>query len=1134
MKSRYWFGMAIGMLMAGVLFSGCGYFQKSAVNSAIKKVQEEMEQARGKEADRYGFGLFNEAQSLISQAQNDVEAGNYDEAEAKVQEASGKVKLAIEQTPGRRQEIQKKKKQIEDMQQEMLMTLEKAENSPSRSVAEAEITQARESFTQLQQEIQALFNKRQQEIEEYDQMLAQVQQVQASIQQAYDLTLADSANSLAQSINDQMGVFNELEPMVYLPDRAEAVTAAMDEFQSLMDQRKFEQAIEAGQNLQSELDSAIPAASQARAEKSIEQAEAQLVQATELGGMQLAAEQLEAGREALSNARTQLAASEYDAAYNLALQALGSADVAIEEIKSDIDQQISQLQNKVTEAEEAGADRFAPQALDSSKALLSQAFSQLSEGNYEQARQLQMDAAVQVERAFTEAKKGQAREKLQRVESVIEQCISQAAPKYVPESFQVANDKLKEAQTLFSREEFVEVHPVADLAENLAYKTLADLQELAGQRIEQANSQVVAAEEAQAEQYAPELLQQARVSLRKAETELASEQLKRSLEASDQSREQGRQAESKTYRLRTDEKMEEVKQERQLAIDSGAREHSSAIFLSAAQSEKESNEKYSDGQYEQALAAATESAQSYKNARMSKIQAAQSAQRSAVEAKAGEYDPEILSQAESTLSTAILAMEDKNYVESNQSADQARRLAAQAERTTWMKRAEAEIAQWEAAQAKARQNYAEEKAPDLLARSKDFGVEAKAEFTVQSYKPAYDMAVKAMEKIEEIEDKLGSEAQSTLARMKSRVDKLTPLVVDEFGRQRLGTLIQLSGQAARAETENNYQVVFSVEDQFETQAGVVESELKTHKIQYQKEQIQASLAEYASRGLTNFLPEQMEEIRTSLAEIGVMADEGTESEEGMTFDEASSRLDALVARVERIPQMADAEIEKTVAEIQSQLTEARQADAPNLIPEQYNEAVDSYSKMLNYPRGEGGNYQELHQLLVRAKEQAAEAYAQTNHAIDVQNYREVIQSYIKEMNSLLTSFSTVTDFDKRLLVAASSTKQTDVYRELQREITANTLFQRSKLLLDRARQLNAPDTEKHLNELILKTFGELVEMADYFERFGQYDKYDKELRDRFVLQAYDKLENVRKYSVEVQEILSGGKQKNTGLRLSAN
>jgi len=90
---------------------------------------------------------------------------------------------------------------------------------------------------------------------------------------------------------------------------------------------------------------------------------------------------------------------------------------------------------------------------------------------------------------------------------------------------------------------------------------------------------------------------------------------------------------------------------------------------------------------------------------------------------------------------------------------------------------------------------------------------------------------------------------------------------------------------------------------------------------------------------------------------------------------------------------------------------------------------------------------------------------------------------------------------------------------------------RSVILRDKARQLEPPAPRKAVHDVAVSTFEEFVLMAGLFERFGEYEKYDKSLRDEYIQEAYRKLENVKQLTATVQTLLleREGKKQGTSL-----
>lgn len=1112
MRTRSFAYVGLALVIGAFVFGGCGFWKKYSANSAIKKVRETVAQAQQQEADRYAWNIYTQAESLINQAEADVQAGNYDEAIEKTKEAETRAQQAMAQVASNRQVIQTKRAELTELDNRLEDILSKAEASPSREIAELEIVQARESYNAIKAEIQQQLGKRAQIAAEYDNLIARVQEMGEQVQRAYDLTLADSANALAQSITTKLGTLQEMQFTLYMPQMAQAVNQQYEEFRRAIEGNAFERALSVGNLLDATLTQQIPVARRVRAEQSVANAETGLSQAAALGGLQFSPEQLRAGQQSLAEARAQLELQEYDQAYNLALQAMGSADVAMDEVKRSIETQIETIQGRIIEAEESNATVYAPQELARSRDRLARAFDALTDKDYQTARNLQVEAANAVEDAFVSAKRGKAQEKLDRITSVIARARAQGAATYVPQSLVAVEEKLAEARAIFNRGEYVEVHPVADLAENLAQKTLADLRELGEERIELAHQQIDAARVAKAEEYAREMLRQAENDLSQSKVQLAAEEFKRSLELLDQSIRAGKQAEDQAYRLRTDEKLASAEIERQLAIDSGAREHSAAIFLAAVENEGLARRRYAAGEYQLALEAGTASDDGFRGARMSKITRASESTRSAVEALAEQYAAELISQAQGLLAQAKLDMDNRFYQDSNRKADEANRLAIEAETLTWKKRSEDRIAAWEKALQQAIVNHAQDKAPESLEQSRLAGVTAKAEYAVRNYRASYEHAVQADEALDRTNQKLAVEAQTTLAMMKDKLDELSALAVDEPGRAMVNPMIQLRGKTELARQAGNYQEVFNYEKQFVQQNTQLQNQLKMHNMTSLRTSLLSRLQDLKGRGLAKFLPEQTVEAEKKLQAF-------SPSSRMEDYAEAYAELKSIEDQFNQFPAMVDAEVQKTIGQMQSQLNEARHAGALELIPDQYADAVEAYKRFLNYPRDQVTNYNEFYTLFDTARQKSEKAYAQTNLAIAIRNYRDVLQSYMTEMSSLLDSFSSVTDFDRRFYVASASTRQVDVYRELQYNITASALRRRSELLLDKARELQPPQGQEAIQAMALKTFEELVVMSRLFERFGEYEKYDKMLRDQYILQAFDSLDKVRSYTSQVQRMM---------------
>jgi len=357
-----------------------------------------------------------------------------------------------------------------------------------------------------------------------------------------------------------------------------------------------------------------------------------------------------------------------------------------------------------------------------------------------------------------------------------------------------------------------------------------------------------------------------------------------------------------------------------------------------------------------------------------------------------------------------------------------------------------------------------------------------------------------------------------------RIANLQTLAVDEPGRKMIGQLIETAAQARTAQEQLNYQAIFALEKGFIASAQTTELQLKTHNLNTQRAALQAEIAGLRQKGITHFLTKETGDLEAALAAMNPLA-------LAEQYGDATAQLKTWGEELAQYPAKAEIRIQESIASMQKQLTESRQAGALDVIPEEYADAVEAYKLALSYPKGSGTNYNELYQLMSAAESKSQAAFDATNLGIQVRTYDENVKSYLTEMNSLLDSFSSVTDFSDRMLVASSTNRNVDVYKELQYDLTATALRARSIILRDKARQLDPPAPRKAVHDVAVSTFEEFVLMAGLFERFGEYEKYDKSLRDVYVQEAYRKLDNVKQLTATVQTMLLQPEGKKGGVSL---
>lgn len=955
--------------------------------------------------------------------------------------------------------------------------------------------------------------------EDYDNLINTLQQGSLALaQRAYDMTLEPLAARQREAYSEDLAEFDELLRLGHTPDGSDEISIVISQYRDLYQGGRYEEAMEMLSSNESAFLATLHEARRLRASQQLSDIRQKLDEVNRsLRASENAPELYEEAQAFIDEAQGYYDGEDYGLAYNILVQ----ADEAVSGIQSvmsaDAERFIAEGREEARVAEELGARNYAAKLLDDGLALLDEAetYTSITElaRKYASAR-TGYDSILNAKNTTRRLKAEQA---LGRASVVMDRAAAENAPEFVAASYAAANSAMGVARAAYNDGRYEEVLELAAAAESAANDVIAALQARAQEDLAGAQAAVASAVEALSEKYQTERTGQAGSSLSSAETAFAQGRFGTAIQSALNASASARSAERETYRLRTEETRRTALQEQQLAIDSGAKDHSPEMFLAGLDALAESRTLYDETRYKEALAVAQRSLDSFHGARFRIINEANAAIESARAARAEEYEPRQLQNALAQLADARIAMNEARYTVSNETAASSRRVAEQAENATWKTRTEEQLATNKGNIARLAANLAPQKVEATYRTGVDLEVAAEKLYGSASYHEAYDTSVKAAQTLEQAENELIAVAEGDIQKLDDHGSAVLNLGGGDYTAQEVSRVYAQVNAARESVAGKAYKTAFEQVAIGNDLAIAVEQNVKTNNVTQGIASIRQTLASMEANGVLLFVPEPAAEIRAKAAEIETQRD-------FITYDEAMAEIGAMKSAAEAMEQTALDAIDDGLSTAQRLLDEARRAQALVFVRDTYFDATDAYKRAMAYRElldaPVEGNFKDMHSLYEVAVKQADKVHADTNQIRDEKAYKDIIfyndSSYMNDMASLLLDFSSVTNFTPQFYRAAKSSKDVDIYRQLQKRITAPELLNRSRYLYDSVSNYVPPSRLEGLHKKVVESFDELVKAADLFVRYGEYGKYQDNLRQQFIEDAFLHLAKVKILNEQIE------------------
>jgi hypothetical protein len=1103
-------------LAVAALLSGCGFYKKHQANKKNEQIVAAIGELQAQQANRYLPQEFNQLNQLLSQSQGALAAGNYDEALAAgnqalgSEEAPGLVDNLRARLPQARSIIEQKKAQLVDIQTRVAETMEQV-----IAIAPDE-TALIDSADQLNALVTQVQNSQAQVSEGdlgYDAALGQAKAFLDQATASLQVIEKRVAENLLIEINDAWTEATQLDVTKYV-EESEQVPAMIDRASALIGSASYRAALDEFRVLPEELGRFRERARERRAAARIEQARRLI---------ELAKEDPDASIDAIENAESAareagdaLQEGNYDTAYNLAETAIETARNEVRGLEEDLQAQIDALAERIEQSLQWETERIAPDLYTEALGHLEQARENLTDILFEQSQDSIDRGAETIEDAISMARSKGLAQRVAEDEEALQATQEIGAFQYLREEYQAIQALLEDASRLISRYSFDEAEVVLDEVEERTQGLETGLRDLAQNRLAAAEADYQEALEAKAEDYAEEVLNQAASSLDDSRNAAASSNWKDAIASAEASQTQAQNAAQQSYRIQTDELQDSAHAEIDEAKAAGASSYAADLYNKSLSASNNSQVAYDEGHFRTALEELTQARDFASEARMRQIDQAQLAIDSAIAAKADEYQKVTLGEALADLSEARAKMEDDRYAESLELARAAETSAQTAESETWKTRATEALQELGEGVAQAEQDraptYAEAEF-DAVSRTLH---EAQSHANATEFKQAYEAADRGKGQLEEVFARLTDEARLVRGDYDRLIGDLKTFVQDDFGRERHMEATARLGRIDEAILRNNYRDIFNLyeEGEHEVQNQIVA--VKLHNVNEKRKEISDRIARAQNAGLFQFVERGGEGIAADLAQIEYdpVLDHLDDSID--YYSEATGRLARLEDELNRLQESALANIDRRIEKIRTDIDNAGQIGAREMVPAVFNSAIDNFElarDMLYLMRTDIGGEKEptfgaLGQQLAAAEAQAA----QLNRAAIVKNnsvnYLRDLIFWTFDMTRFLDQWYPIEEAGLQMIETSSPSNAADTYKVLQTGISARDLLREAERLYQRVQPLTPPDAQQEAHTQALRSFEMFVRVADSFYRYGQYNRYPKRVRQGFLATAYQDLERL--------------------------
>jgi hypothetical protein len=1098
------------VLISALALGGCGFYKKMQANKKNGEVEALLQQAQAQEANRYVPDLFTNANKALNDARGAVNSGNYDEALTAGDNAKALAEQINSRLPQAKAVIQQKRTNLAGLQNRINGIVQQIKSvAPDETAILDRATALDGQITQLQQAAV--------QVSEGDQGYdAHLQTAKAFLTEA-TTSLAkieeDRSKKLVSEVETAWSHANEFDVLKYVAD-SRRIPDVIEQAKALIQAASYRAVLTRFASLKDEIGRFQETARSERARARIEQAERLIKLAEAEPGASL--DKIDAAKASLDEAATQLQQGNYDSAYTSAENGINTARGEVKTLENEIKGQVDQIEKRVEESLKWNTSKISAQQYGEALAQLNKAKEQLAAILFSEAQETLDSGSQIIEEAISQARSIGLAIRIREDESALLATESRGSYQYLPEDYQAVQGLLADASGQVNIASYDEAEATLAKAEQSTSGLEGGLRKLAQEHLAAAEAAFKEAVDSGAKENASDILGEALESIDKARDSAATSQWKQAIENSGSARTKAQTAAQQSYRIRSDSLRPEADKELQNARLAGAASYAAEIYNKALDSFEKSRQAYQTQDFRTSLNELQAALDGALHARRHQIERAQEAVESAIEAKAPDFDKDNIGSALSDIAEAKEKMEQTQFGPSRELAQSAEQKARTSETRTWNLRSTASIAELKDQLAKAESSRAPTYAEAEFKQASLTLSKAEASFAGQKFKEACEQAEAGKTEAQKVFAKLADEAQLVRGEYDTLVGQLKSFVQDEFGIGLHSEATKRLGAIDEAILQNDLNRVFGLyeEGMDTTQKQIVATKL--HNINGQKENLANQIGGAEKAGLFQFSEVTTDSLRGELAKLDYDPALDRLKPEADIYRQGLRALAKVEAELAHLQDAALTNIDTRVQKVRTDIDNAREIGARDLVPGTFDAAVDAYEKARdmvylrrnNLAGGEAVDFLKLGEQLRSAESQASllnqTAIARRNSV----DYMRDLILWTYDMTRFVDQWYPIEQLGMQMILTSDPTSQVDSYKEFQSGISARQLLTEAGRLHDRIRLVTPPADQATLHEQAVQSFAAFVATADSFHRYGLYSRYPKRMRQRFLADGFASLERL--------------------------
>jgi len=1105
------------MLISLFLFVGCA---KREATKVIAQAETAKEEARSAQAPGYAQKEFNDASNLLNLASQQFESGDYQQAIETAQKAESRFIAAREVVPVVRRRVQGQLDQIEEALSAAEGNVQKARDG--NVLQPEEINPIAEQVSQLRTEKIDTYDRETDE-EKLNNFLARVKEILDQTESLATAHLKPQAADAKAEIQKMLTSAQELKADVHLPEKYGQVMELWRQLETAERDGQWQEVIDNAARIKTPLNEIIVAAQEKSAgdiladlEKRIQQAEALNVQGVDAfaAAIQQAKQSLRDGHNELANQQYASAIAASDNAKEVlaqGYQALGQEARAL----------IKQAQTHLQEAIAEEAETYAPAVISQIREAVAGVEQLLQNERYVDGYAAARRAQQIGSQAVQSARRGKGQASLSTVEKPFSLLYGQGGATYAPEAYQEAFSVVQDLRNKMKQDEIEAVVEGSPAAAAVVNQAIVSLAKAANEFIQKAQTALDEANTAKASDWVP--MQYANsINLKSAAVkELEQDRYLSCIRNAEQSINAAKEAEAKAYQLQTEQNLR--KADEWIAVAKRAEQDrlSPLAYREAVQAVNESTELYKKQQFKMSYQSSVEALAKSDRALNNLVLTAKESADSALQAESMTYSQPEIEKALALLNEAEVAQKAEQFSVANQYSIDSAKLAEEAEYFTWKQRSYALLRQLEGSREELEYHLAPVKKPVLFREFVTNLAEAQVMQIDQDYKQSYAFADKARNAKESVWESMNEDLTQQVLEMSQMAEWIGENALDEGGRDiKISLLDALTGLERQIGLQDWRQAYAEADKAWDiTHKSSQGLEGRNRKIL--ASQLNASLNPYDKQNALDIVPEQAQLFNDTIKTLN-------KPTEGQTYGEVYEKFQTAQQAVEQLPESIVDSASQRRDEIASILQQAQDAGASKYYGDWFRTLSSDLQWLRNSIRSE--DYQGIASRLKKLEKEANELLLATMNAVAEDNYFQLLDNNLTQMNNLIQQFGTIGNMPSDLIIMARATEHkldemsTDMYRSLQGEISVKTLRVSAEILEERIKEMKPPAALAKLHKKAIASFTHFRKAADGFEMYGNSKTHDLYFRERALRNAYEHLYKVLDLNADLEFYAKGARK----------